>query len=213
MCFIGFYSTLPSSGLSGCLKGLSEKTEIQIFDKEKIESCLLKSSDGLHLSKRYFPNSIKTWIGENPKPAKIFAEHPVLHCKYCNKNLLEPKPTGIIVLWYKRDSEGRKHYSQIYWCCKGACDRTLKALMLEKGCIDGWEDIPDVAIPLVFARWIMTPLNGLNSGYTYSPNAFENLKDFILNVYPFVARNNTQDEDQRIQDLSMIPAYLGGLGY
>ena len=89
----------------------------------------------------------------------------------------------------------------------------LSRPMQGKGYIDGWEDIPDVAIPLVFARWMMTPLNELNSGDTYSPQAFENLKEFILSVYPFVARDATQEEQERIQGLTSIPTYLGGLGY
>ena len=59
----------------------------------------------------------------------------------------------------------------------------------------------------------MTPLNELHSGDTYSPDAFDKLKEFILSIYPFVARNPTQAETERIEHLSMIPAFLGGLGY
>jgi hypothetical protein len=66
---------------------------------------------------------------------------------------------------------------------------------------------------LVFARWMMTPLNQLNSGHTYSPEAFEQLKEFILSVYPFVARDATLKEQERIEALTSIPIYLGGLGY
>lgn len=212
--FVGFYSTLASSGLSDALKGLSTKTEVQVFDREKIESYILKSPEGLHLAKRYFPKSITAWIGENPKPAKVFSTHTALNCKHCGKNLLEPKQSGIIVLWHKLDqASGKTHYDQVYWCCKGNCDQALAYSMRDKGYIDGWEDIPDVAIPLIFARWMMTPLNELNSGDTYSPDAFEKLKEFILSVYPFVARDATQEEQERIQRLTLIPAFLGGLGY
>ena len=84
--------------------------------------------------------------------------------------------------------------------------------MRDEEYIDGWEDIPDVAIPLVFARWMMTPLNELNSGDTYSPDAVDKLKEFILCVYPLVVRDATKEEQERIQRLASIPAYLGGLG-
>lgn len=212
--FIGFYSTLASAGLFDALTGLSSKIECQIFDREKIESYLLKNLDGLHLAKRYFPGSTTAWVKENPKPAKIFATHTALQCRNCGKNLLEPRPSGIIVLWHKIDPiSGKTHYDEVYWCCKGNCDQMLSRSMRGKGYIDGWEDLPDVAIPLVFARWMMTPLNELNAGDTYSPKAFENLKDFILSMYPFVAREATQEEQARIQRLTAIPAYLGGLGY
>ncbi len=85
--------------------------------------------------------------------------------------------------------------------------------MSGKGFIDGWEDIPDVAIPIVFSMWIMTPLNELYGGVTYSSEAFDKPKEFILSVYPYIARNATQSETERIKSLSMIPAFLGGLGY
>ncbi len=101
--FIGFYSTLASSGLSGILKGLSKEFEMQIFDREKIESYLLKSPDGLLIAKRYFPKSLNVWLRDNPKPAKIFSIPPTLNCKHCGKNLLKPPLSGIIVLWYKHD--------------------------------------------------------------------------------------------------------------
>lgn len=212
--FIGFYSTLPSSGLSIAIKSLSEKIAIQTFDREKIENHLLSSSEGLHLTKRFFPNSVAKWIAENPKPAKVFSTHPTLSCLNCGKDLLAPEPSGIIVLWNKQDEiSGKRHFSKVYWCCKGHCDHVLSRAMQRNGMSDGWEDIPDITIPLIFAKWMMAPLNELHSGDTYSPEAFEKLKEFILSVYPYVARNATEKEKKRIEDLSMVPALFGGLNY
>lgn len=59
--FIGFYSTLASSGLSTNLEGMKTKFEYQIFDKEKIESKLLHSAKGLEIAERYFPISLAKW--------------------------------------------------------------------------------------------------------------------------------------------------------
>jgi hypothetical protein len=210
--FIGFYSTLPSSGLSDAIAGLSAKVETQIFDRERIESYLLKSPDGLLLAKRYFPKSTTAWMRENPGPAKIFAAHPSLNCHHCGNDLLTPSPTGIIVLWRHR-TEVKKHTETIYWCCKGNCDQTLRTALRGRGLIDGWEDIPDVAMPLVFARWTMVVLNELQRGDTYSPAAFDRLTEFMLSVYPYVARHPTQEETERIKALMQIPSVFGGLGY
>jgi len=212
--FIGFYSTIMSSGLSDMINGLAGKAETQIFDREKIESYLLKTGDGIHLAKRYFPESVKAWLDEHPKPAKIFATHPQLTCNHCGKSLLEPVPSGIIVLWHKLDATTNKtHYEKIYWCCKGHCDQALSISQRGHGLVDSWEDIPDVVIPLVFARWMMSSLNELYRGDTYSSEAFEKLKEFILSVYPFIARNATTKEAERINLLRGIPTYFGGLGY
>ncbi len=64
--FIGFYSTLASSGLANTLESFKKKMEVIVYDKEKIESNLLKTSEGLQLALRYFPKSTKEWIDKNP---------------------------------------------------------------------------------------------------------------------------------------------------
>jgi len=63
--FIGMYSTIPSSGLSEILTGVSKSHEVRVFDWGEIESLLLKTTDGIQLAKRYFPNSIKQWKQNN----------------------------------------------------------------------------------------------------------------------------------------------------
>jgi len=211
--FIGFYSTLPSEGLSRMVRGLSINAGTQIFDREMIETYLLKSPEGLHLAKRYFPTSAGKWIGEHSGPASVFPTHSTLSCQNCGKDLLVPQPTGIIVFWYKRDFEaGKYHVERFYWCCKGHCDQTLTRSIRGTEFSNSWEDIPDIAIPLIFARWVMTPLNQLYRGSTYSLDAFEKLKELLLSIYPYVARNSTEAEKARLKMLYSVPSFLGGLG-
>lgn len=52
--FMGVYSTLPSTSLSGLLNGIENMT---IFDHEKIEGLLLRDAEGLHLAASYFLKS------------------------------------------------------------------------------------------------------------------------------------------------------------
>ncbi|MFL9576221.1 restriction endonuclease [Acinetobacter baumannii] len=56
--FIGFYSTLPSSGLTGILEGVKDRIEYQTYDRERIEKELLHSARGLEICERFFPISI-----------------------------------------------------------------------------------------------------------------------------------------------------------
>ncbi len=212
--FIGFYSTLASSGLNNMIQGLSSKHEVQVFDREKIESELLKQSDGLHLAKRFFPKSIEKWITQNPKPAEIFDPPPTLCCDHCGKDLLNPEPEGIIVMWQENISHNL-HVKKIYWSCKGSCDEQLKELTrreLDNNFIDGWEDIPDVTSPALFIKWVIAPLNQLMDGDTYSREAFHKLKMFILSIYPHVVRNPTEKELEKLDILKQIPSWAGGLG-
>jgi hypothetical protein len=49
-------------------------------------------------------------------------------------------------------------------------------------------------------------MNELESGDTYSAPAFDQLKEFILSIYPYVARNPTIKEIERIKELNQIPS-------
>lgn len=59
--FIGFYSSVPTSGLIRNLSGLSE-IEFKIFDKEGIEKEIIGINKMEILFARYFPESYKKWL-------------------------------------------------------------------------------------------------------------------------------------------------------
>lgn len=137
--FIGVYSTLPSSSLNERIHKLG--IPCFTFDHERIESELLKDDDGLVLLKRYFPLSFKRWCQENPEPAKIFIERPTLECDCCHRNLLDGEDNGIYVLLYENnftDSNDRKVKinADMYFACKGDCDKKLKEHFAKKGFMD-----------------------------------------------------------------------------
>ena len=139
--FIGFYSSVPSSGLATILTNLKRQFEVQQFDHNLIEGHLLKSVEGLQLAKQYFPESLKKWTDENPSPALVFDSETTLNCEHCGKNLLTPEPTGIIVYWHSMTAERKqRHIKNIYWCCKGSCEQHLKAANYERGYIDAREE-------------------------------------------------------------------------
>ena len=216
--FIGFYSTIASAGLAGNLEGLKGKIEYQVFDREKIEGSLLHSAKGLELAERFFPRSLTEWKTENPQPVQIFAEKPKLHCKVCNKDLLEQDDPGVITIWQKMPkyrADEIKHFEHVFWVCRGRCDDILTEHMRHKDntLFDGWEDISDVLMPTIFIKWVMTIMNELRSGHTYSDEAFKSMKTFLLQAFPYICRNLTEKEKERIRSLTGIPSYLGGLGY
>lgn len=216
--FIGFYSTLASTGLSTNLEGMKGKFEFQIFDREKIEAKLIHSAKGLEIAERYFPKSLEEWKTENPQPAEIFVEKLSLKCKVCEKELLEQDDPGVIQLWsrIRKDYEKEpERFEYVFWTCRGRCDELLARHLRgqSKNLIDGWEDISDVMMPTIFIRWVMSIMNEQRSGVEYSDEAFENLKEFLLQVFPYVSRHLTSKEKERVKSLGMIPSYWGGLGY
>jgi hypothetical protein len=222
--FIGFYSTLPASSLARKLESLQrqETFEVQVIDREKIEQRLLASPAGLKLAERYFPASVREWTSENPRPARIFSDYQPLRCRHCGRRLLtdetgvkdlKTKNSGIVVFWRKPVDDVERETRHVYWCCKGACDHALRAGYRKEGLIDSWEDIPDLTIPIVYIRALITIINRLHGGYAYTDEALESLKELMLTLFPHISRQTTLAEKERIGDLSTIPAYLGGLGH
>jgi hypothetical protein len=212
--FLGFYSTLPSAGLNNILEGLA--FEQTVYDRERIESKLLHSSAGLQIAERYFPDSLASWKINNPLPAQLFADQGSLECYVCHKDLLEEKDKGIITLWQPMkngDYSKPDAFECIHWTCRGHCDDVLRKRNRNLGLIDGWEDIADVMMPTVFVKWIISILNEQRAGVTYSDEAFDSLKHFLLVLFPYVSRHLSDKEKERIQSLTQIPAFLGGMGY
>jgi hypothetical protein len=211
--FLGFYSTVPSSGLAAKLNAPDLGFEVKVFDQEKIEKQLL-TQKGVALARRFFPISFGTWQRDHPSPAKIFRDEPELKCFNCGNSLLRPKPHGIVVAWESvPDPRIPRRTEHLYWCCKGQCDRELSSKYRRTGIVDGWEDIPDLIAPIAFIRWVMTIFNEFHSNMTYSDDAFKNVKTFLLNLFPLVARDMTEEEKKRIENLSLIPPEFGGWGY
>jgi hypothetical protein len=63
-----FYSTIPASSLTQKLERLKTNTawfDFQIFDREKIESILLRTGLGQGIAQRYFRNSYVEWNDQN----------------------------------------------------------------------------------------------------------------------------------------------------
>lgn len=211
--FLGFYSTVPSSGLATKLNVSELPFEVQVFDNEKMEKHLLTAS-GLPLAKRFFPVSVGAWQREHPGIAKIFANEPTLDCWYCKKSLLHPELHGIVVILTSLSQDKKpRETKHVYWCCKGQCDRALEQRYSGDECVDGWDDIPDIIAPVAYIRWVTVILNQLQRGDKFSDEAFKSIKDLLLNLFPLVARDMTEKERNRISDLSAIPHYLGGWGY
>lgn len=209
--FIGFYSTLASSGLMDRLNGV--KYPFQVLDSSLIEGKLIGHLEGELLAKRYFNESMTTFLCENPRPVKLFNEVTQLHCEVCKKELLhsEQIKESIVVFYYEYNSENlNKNYIKISTCCKGLCDRQLREQM---NMLSGWEDLSDFKSPLIYLRKVIGLVNSLHDPNNhYTENAINSLKTILIQLFPFVSRELNQQDRELINDLYNIPSALGGLG-
>ena len=213
MGFIGFYSTITSSGLGAKLKLICENKnyEYKLLDGAYIERYLLENEHGISLMKRFFPKCYSKL--ENKLPSNVFNKYEPLCCDACGKDLLDKnivdKYDGVVVFVedYKSYQEnGKRKYERIYYACKGKCDSLLEKKAYAQGYSTSWNDISDIIIPTNYMKFIMGILNGLHRGRDeYSEEAFEKLKEFILDVGQMTLRQQSIKEIKRAVELSTLP--------
>ena len=197
--FLGFYSTLPSSGLNNRLDSYRKDFKISILDNGRIEQLLLAKKNSI--IKRYFPKSYSKL--SNKKPSIIFNNYEPLICAHCGKDVLLNKiPANIVFIENYSTSET----IDVYVCCKNKCDDILLNTKRPEGFIDKWEDLNDLRIPHIFMKNIMALINNLYSGdEKYTQEALEKYKIIILRLSQFVLREQTDEEKRRVLNLSVFP--------
>lgn len=216
--FIGFYSTVPTSGLNTRLTQLKDNCDIKdyrVFDHKLIENYLITIGYS-ELLMRYFPSSYKTI-----KPLHlVFDKYLPLECEGCHTDLLkriyEDSFTGLIAFaqTYERvvEKDEEKNIAivnDVYWACKGECDLKIENYVYKKfKMITTWDDIDDLVIPAHFIDWVLVIMNGIQSGQTkYNQKAYKKLKYFISAVSQKVMREMTEKERERFNTLLELKSY------
>ena len=210
--FIGFYSTIPSSGLSKKINALKGRYEIVIFDHEKIEKVLLENSAMEMIIKRYFPISYDNKITKIG-PSMIYDEYRPLKCDVCGKDLIKKGVVdnylGLVAmvfdLDYMDENKGGQKIVQVYCACKGKCDHIMRS-RLKGRVITKWQDISDLKIPYLYLKWLMGIINQIQAGrVVYTDEAFEQIKTVTLVIAQVVMRQPSVKEMQRVKSLLNIP--------
>jgi hypothetical protein len=206
--FMGFYSTIASSGLNTRLHQLRNENKIKdyrIFDGKMIENYLILSGFS-DLMFRYFPESYKVI-----KPLHLIADkYEPITCKKCDKDLLmglfqEAYKANIIFV--KRITKGERvdYIDDVYCTCKGECDSSMSDSAFADGYLTSWNDISDLVIPIKFLNFIFALMNRLRSGMDiYKDSAYLNLKMIIIALAQKVLRFTTEEERERFEALIKI---------
>ena len=199
--FIGFYSTLPNSSLYTEIKEILKGSgyEYKIFDSEAIEKKLIEHKKEM-LIKRYFPKSFNKIQSETFKPSNIFDEYLPLNCEYCGKDLLAKEMENYNIICFVAKSNNSNYVEDIYWTCKGNCDKNIRDKFEESGYTTSWKDISDISFSTGFMKWIMALLNNINYlGMKFSDKAFEKLKKFILAISQIVTKDIDEENKNKLR--------------
>lgn len=207
--FMGFYSTIPSSGLNTRLHQLRNEGQIKeyrIFDHKLIENYLITEGFS-ELMLRYFPESYK-----KIKPLHLVVDkYKPLICDHCGKDLLlslfkeEYKALIAFVKHYDKD-KNIECIEDVYCACKGDCDKALNERAKAQGYITGWRDLSDLVIPMEFLRFVFAIMNRLRDSHDiYADVAYKKLKYIIIALSQKVLRFTTQEERNRVLELLQMP--------
>lgn len=206
--FIGFYSTLPSSGLNNRLDSYRNDYKIEIFNRERIETALIKAKKN-DLIRRFFPKSYQRESAKNNEPSIIFGKYAPLFCEYCGKDLLKEHLHDYSAIVVLIENVETAECIDAYVCCKGHCNNALLATKRPSGCIDEWEDITDWIIPSIFMKKVMAVINQLQTGSVrYSQDAIEKLKQIMLRLSQFALREENEEQKLRVKRLSELPEWI-----
>jgi len=207
--FIGFYSTLPSSGLNNRLDSYKGHYKIEIFDNKKIEQNIINKNH-FELFKRYFPISFKSWNESKAKktPTKLLGEYLPLACAKCGKDLLKIENKGEAIIVFEHDDE-TDEVESVYCVCKGICDRYMSNKARVSNCYTSWDDLEDFLLPTIYLKKYMANLNILYEGRVkFTPQAFLEYKKAIIAISQLVLRDQSAEEYQRVLDLEQIPDWI-----
>lgn len=214
--FIGFYSTVVSSPLGRKIEKLKENYEVETFDNEKIERILISNNVTYPLIKRFFPESSNEM--EMKTPSNLLDEYMPMKCDRCGKDLLHrdvlDKYGGVIAFVSDRDFSDKYDYDKtkyvdIYYACKGVCDKTLERYHYSLNHSNGWEDISDLVIPYKLLQFYMAIVNRIRDEHdVYTDEAFEKMKGTIIALSQIAMKNQSPDDIKRIKSLSTLPKGL-----
>lgn len=212
--FIGFYSTIISSGFDGKLNGFKNEYEVKVYDSESIERVLLENSNAKKLIERFFPESNKKI---NPdRVINLLKKYQPLQCKVCGKDLLQKdivgNYTGNLVLTEDRQffiENMKTQYTGAYCVCKGKCDTILSHKANADGQSTSWEDISDLIIPVQYLKFVMSIMNNMyDNSAVFTKDAFEEIKAIIVALAQISMRPQTENDIRRIESLLEMPQWF-----
>lgn len=198
--FIGFYSTLPSSGLNNRLDSYKDSDKlIEVFDSERIEQMILENVNS-KIFERYFPESYRKY--SSGRRIRLTEEHESIYCKYCNKDLTEVRGENSLMVFAK---DANEVIQEVYCVCKESCDDKLVEEMMLRGYKTDYEDLEDMIIPINYLIKYMANLNLLyDFKLKMSKEAFEEYKTILIRLAQLVFREPTQKEIVRMDNLNIM---------
>jgi hypothetical protein len=205
--FIGFYSTIASTGLNSRLNDLKRTNKIQdcrVFDARLIEQSLIRNGDS-NLIMRYFPDS---YLKLRPLHAIWDGEYIPVQCSVCSKDILEALdhlPQASLIKVFKESDDN--HILDYHCICGPQCKASFRATYLDRGLDTEEESICDLTIPVLYIKSILQQLDEMHDDkLTLSDKAVLSYQRFLIGLAQKVLRQMSEEDTQRVEELISLDA-------
>ena len=205
--FMGFYSTMASSGLVDRLKDLKSTGRIEaveIFDHKKVEA-MIAASGMSKLLLRYLPAS----YGKMRPIQNFFGHYSGLECDICGKDVLTAsiaEPFSANLVW--SCAVETEAYTKLYVACKGECDHRISERIHRSGNVTHWEDIGDLCNPILYIKNAMAYMNQLHARrVTISEDAHRRMRSIYIAIAQRTLREVTKEDEDRFKQVGMLDGF------
>lgn len=125
--------------------------------------------------------------------SNVFSNQSEIKCSVCGKSLMDKPSMSMINII---ENINTNKIIAVKPCCKGKCDKIIEKTAKTNE-ISGWKDLTDFLNPYLYMKHIMAVFNSMYDGEGFeNKEAFEDYKDLLLNVYPYIARNISDEEKE-----------------
>lgn len=127
------------------------------------------------------------------KISNVYSNQSEIKCSVCGKDLMENPQMSMVNIIQNLDTQ---KIVSVKPCCKGTCDKIIEKTAKVRE-LSGWKDLTDFLNPYLYMKHIMSVLNSLHDEEGFeNKEAFEDYKALVLNAYPYVTRDMSDEEKQ-----------------
>ncbi|HVF00911.1 MAG TPA: hypothetical protein VNA27_06165 [Rubrobacteraceae bacterium] len=122
-----------------------------------------------------------------------------LLCWVCEEDLLGARLGNVV--WAKNsDQVVTPRYTDVFWVCKGGCDKVMQAALHVLKYSSPWADVKDLKNPLEHKRWAEVTSRQIERG-EISETAAAKISELLRITAPLADREPTPEDLARFQQI------------
>lgn len=134
--------------------------------------------------------------------SNVYSNAEDIKCSVCGKSLMKDPGMSMVNI-----IENINTHKIVYVkpCCKGKCDKTIERFAKDNE-VSGWKDLSEFTNPYLYIKHVMSVFNSMSNGIGFeNKEAFEDYKKLLIDMYPYITRNLTDEEIKSAAWMNAMP--------